>query len=68
MPAKKAESDVRLALLNSLLTTPHRDLALVKQQHADMVAKDPLFYGHVAAWYLDHGAVRAHPAMFVTPL
>src|SRR2546423_9422376 len=64
----KNESDARLALLNSLLTTPHRDLGLVKQQHADMVTKDPLFYGHVAAWYFDNGDVRDHKEVFVATL
>src|SRR5688572_27756064 len=64
----KQETDVRLALLNSLLTTPHRDLALVGNLHQDMVKRDPLFYGHLAAWYFDNGDVRDHKEVFVASL
>ena len=64
----KAETDVRLALLNSLLTTPHRELTAVASLHGDMVKRDPLFYGHLAAWYFDHGDVRDHKEVFVACL
>lgn len=59
------EQDLRLELLNSLLTTPHRDLAQVSSLHADMLERDPLFYGHVATWYHVHGDVRDHKEVFV---
>ena len=59
------EQDLRLRLLNSLLTTPHRDLALVADLHRDLMAQDPLFYGHLAIWYLAHGAVRDHKEVFM---
>lgn len=62
------ETDVRLQLLDSLLTTPHRDLAKVGAVHLEMVDRDPLFYGHVAAWYFDHGDVRDHKEVFVAAL
>lgn len=62
------ETDVRLQLLDSLLTTPHRDLAKVGAFHLEMVDRDPLFYGHVAAWYFDHGDVRDHKEVFVAAL
>src|SRR5215471_17943943 len=52
------EQDPRLALLNSLLTTPHREL----------VAKDPRFYVRLGAWYADHGDVRDHKEMFIITL
>src|SRR5215471_19026882 len=52
------EQDPRLALLNSLLTTPHREL----------VAKDPRFYVRLGAWYTDHGDVRDHKEMFIITL
>ena len=38
------EQDVRLRLLNTLLTTPHRKLAEIWPVHADMVKSDPRFY------------------------
>jgi hypothetical protein len=62
------EQDLRLAMLNSLLTCPHRNLALVHPLHRDLVAQDPRFYVRLAAWYADHGDVRDHHEMFVVTL
>src|SRR5262249_57500707 len=62
------ERDVRLALLNTLLTTPHRDLAAVQPLHSEMLATDPRFYVRLAAWYAQHGGVRDHKEMFVITL
>src|ERR1700677_3452743 len=62
------EQDLRLALLNSLLTTPHRQLAQIWPVHQDMVAKDPRFYVRLGAWYADHGDVRDHKEMFIITL
>ena len=45
------EFDVRLEVLNSLLTTPHRRLEQVAGLHQSMIERDPLFYGHLAVWY-----------------
>ena len=64
----KAETDLRLDILNTLLTTPHRDLHKVHQVHADLVELDPLFYARLAAWYADNGDVRDHKEMFVITL
>lgn len=62
------EQDLRLALLNSLLTTPHRELAKIWPTHQDIVAKDPRFYVRLGAWYADHGDVRDHKEMFIISL
>ena len=62
------ERDQRLALLNTLLTTPHRDLAALHPLHHGICAEDPLFYVHLAAWYADRGDVRDHKEMFVITL
>jgi hypothetical protein len=62
------EQDVRLRLLNTLLTTPHRKLEEIWPVHRDMVAGDPRFYVRLAAWYGDHGDVRDHKEMFVITL
>src|SRR5262249_17171384 len=62
------ERDVRLALLNTLLTTPHRDLAAVQPLHDEMLATDPRFYVRLAAWYAEYGGVRDHKEMFVLTL
>lgn len=62
------EQDLRLRLLNTLLTTPHRMLEEVHPVHSEMVAGDPRFYVRLAAWYFDHGDVRDHKEMFVITL
>jgi hypothetical protein len=62
------EQDLRLELLNSLLTTPHRQLAQIWPVHQEMVAKDPRFYVRLGAWYTDHGDVRDHKEMFAITL
>lgn len=62
------ERDARLALLNTLLTTPHRELAAVYPLHHEMLTTDPRFYVRLAAWYADHGEVRDHREMFVISL
>lgn len=68
MVATNNEQDVRLRLLNTLLTTPHRKLEEIWPIHRDMAASDPRFYVGLAAWYADHGDVRDHKEMFVIAL
>ena len=62
------ERDLRLELLNSLLTTPHRELDKVNELHRDLIGRDALFYGHLAVWYHRHGEVRDHKEVFVGTL
>jgi hypothetical protein len=56
--AQASEQDFRLGILNALLRTPHRQVepyfALFKYVHE----RDPLFFGHLAAWYYENGSVR----------
>lgn len=59
------ERDLRLEMLNSLLTTPHRELGKVAEVHKMMVELDPIFYGHLAVWYQRQGDVRDHKEVFV---
>jgi hypothetical protein len=63
-----SERDLRLDMLNSLLITPHRRLEQVAEIHERMVESDPLFYGHLAAWYQQNGEVRDHKEVFVANL
>ena len=58
------EVDTRAAILNTLLTTPHRDLDAVYPVHQKMMTDDPLFYVHLAAWYAHNGEIRDHKEMF----
>ncbi len=64
----KREQEIRLDILNTLLTTPHRQLNKIWPVHREMVTSDPLFYVRLAAWYNDHGDVRDHKEMFVVTL
>lgn len=67
VPPKK-EQDLRLEMLNTLLTTPHRRLENVWPIHSQLVEKDPRFYVQLAAWYHDKGSVRDHKEMFIITL
>lgn len=62
------EQDIRLNMLNTLLTTPHRKLDKVYPVHQEMIKQDPLFYGHLGAWYMDTGEIRDHKEMFIINL
>src|SRR5262245_33360184 len=68
MTMTKAEVDLRLSMLNSLLTCPHRKLGLVHPLHAALVKQEPRFSLRLAAWYADHGDVRDHKEMFIVTL
>lgn len=63
-----SEEDIRLGILNTLLTTPHRKLENTYSVHAKMIEQDPLFYGRLAAWYDEKGDVRDHKETFIVNL
>ncbi|TNE46076.1 MAG: hypothetical protein EP343_25250 [Deltaproteobacteria bacterium] len=64
------EQDIvsRLRLLNRLLTTPHRKVDGLFPVHHELLEQDPLFYGHLAAWYQNKGDVRDHKEVFLAHL
>ncbi|HEX7736438.1 MAG TPA: vWA domain-containing protein [Ktedonobacteraceae bacterium] len=62
------ETDVRIQILNSFLTTPHRKLEELAPLHTNALERDPLFYGHLAPWYFEKGEVRDHKLLFVAHL
>lgn len=66
--ATSTEQDRRLEILNTLLTTPHRNLRQVWDVHQNMIQGDPLFYARLAAWYFTNGEVRDHKEMFIVNL
>jgi hypothetical protein len=68
MAELRPEHDIRLSMLNTLLTCPHRDLESLYCVHADMVDRDARFYVRLAAWYRATGAVRDHQEMFAAML
>ena len=61
-----SEQDMRVEILNTLLTTPHRALEKVWPVHQELIDKDPRFYVRLAAWYHDQGDVRDHKEMFIS--
>lgn len=67
-PTRGAERDVRVQMLNSFLAAPHGKLAALAPLHAEGIARDPLFYGHMAAWYDGRGEVRDHKVLFAAHL
>ncbi|MFO0878092.1 MAG: hypothetical protein U0840_12140 [Gemmataceae bacterium] len=66
-PVRK-EEDIRLEVLNTLLTTPHRQLMPLWPLHQELCARDPRFYVRLAAWYWEKGEVRDHKEMFLITL
>ena len=62
------ETDLRIRILNSFLSTPHRKLEEVVPIHATMVQQDPLFYRQLAAWYGRKGEIRDHQEAFIISL
>src|SRR5262249_37624441 len=66
-PTKK-ETDLRLEVPNTRLTSPHRRLDVVWPLHEGLTAKDPRFYVRLAAWYFDKGEVRDHKEVFIVAL
>ena len=68
MTMTNTEADPRLAMLDSLLTCPHRQLEQVQPLHDALSTQDPRFYVRLAAWYADHGDVRDHKEMFIVTL
>lgn len=66
--AAMAELDIRAQILGSILTTPHGKLADLAPVHLGALERDPLFYGHLAAWYAGRGEVRDHRVLFAAHL
>lgn len=59
------EQDVRVGMLNSFLSCPHRDTNKLKDIHQELQKVDPVFYSHLAAWYFKNGDIRDHKEVFV---
>lgn len=60
----KKEEDIRVAMLNSFMTCPHRDTDKIKEVHEELQKKDPQFYAHLACWYIRNGELRDHNEIF----
>jgi len=64
MSEQTQERDLRVNMLNSFLSCPHRDTEKLKDIHLEMSKADPLFYAHLAAWYFKNGDIRDHKEIF----
>lgn len=62
------ERDVRLGLLDSLLSPAQAQLTELVQIHADALELDGYFYARLACWYQKHGKVRSFREVFVAGL
>jgi hypothetical protein len=65
VPAKGAEQDFRLSILNALMRTPHRELEPYMPLFRHVHDNDPLFFGPLAAWYHDNGSVHDLKQLFI---
>jgi hypothetical protein len=65
---RENEQDVRVGMLNSFLSCPHRDTDKLKDVHLELQKIDPVFYSHLAAWYFKNGDIRDHKEVFVGAL
>jgi hypothetical protein len=61
----RSEQDIRLEMLHTLTTTPHRNLMPLWPIHQQLCEQDPRFYVRLAAWYHVKGEVRDHKEMFI---
>jgi hypothetical protein len=61
------EQDIRVKILNSFMTCPHRDTDELQKIHAEIREKDPVFYAHLAVWY-KNGDLRDHNEVFTAML
>lgn len=64
----RVERDIRLGILDSLLTSPRRDLAQVAELHREIMEYDPFFYSRLAVWYQKNGDLRDHQEVFIANL
>lgn len=62
------ERSLRLAMLDAFLNCPTDRLEILRSLHARLLARDPLFYGHLASWYSQKGEARAHKEIFLAHL
>lgn len=62
------ERDLRLGLMDSLLSPAKADMPELVKIHVDALELDVHFYGHLAAWFHQHGRVRSFREVFCAGL
>jgi len=62
------ERDLRLNMIDSLLTSPHGEVGKLVDIHRECRLLDSVFYAHLAVWYQKNGHVRDHQEVFLANL
>jgi len=62
------EQDVRTAMLDSFMSCPHREVQQRVALHQQMMADDPVFYGHLGVWAQDNTPIRDHQELFIAQM
>jgi len=62
------ENDIRVTILDSLLTCPHRDVENLVDLHSRMSEMDPIFYAHLGVWSQENTSIRDHKELFIARL
>ncbi|MDQ7824528.1 MAG: hypothetical protein RDV48_17125 [Candidatus Eremiobacteraeota bacterium] len=62
------ECGIRSRLIDSFLKASHGDLATFGKIHLRALEEDPIFYAHIARWYLEKGTIRDHHELFAAHL
>ena len=68
MTLNAQEKDVRISILNSIMKTPHREIAPLIPIHTDAEKGDPLFYVKLGIWYKQHGDIKDHAKVFAAKI
>jgi len=68
MNASQNEQDYRVQILDSFLSSTHRGVEKIIPFHKDLLARDPLFYGHLAVWAQKNTSIRDQHEVFVSHL
>jgi len=63
-----SEQDFRLAILNAVICTPHRQIAPFIPLFNLVNEKDPRFFGQLAVWYYRNGSVHDLKQLFIAYL
>lgn len=70
IPPGEASTDERIRVMDALVSTPHRDLAVLTETHRQAMLADPEFYLALAVHYVSgkQDRVRDHQSQFVAHL
>lgn len=62
------EEDIRVNILDTLLTCPHRDVTNLVNVHNSMDGQDPIFYARLGVWAQENIPIRDHKELFIAKM